>query len=1208
MPNSLNSFLDLFRKKSSRKLITKNPIKNRIRLIPKFSELKLNLEKAFHDDRGVYVILSNKNFFDIDDHGDYLINYENLKNNFLINLHESSLDTDLCECLGINLSDYSSASDNEGEGSLNLNMALDEDRKLLDYFPTLIFNKQFKVTVEINGNEAILRVSMRNENNYENITDKIKENGLILDFNPKAKKQSLTVLPYWIYQLFYSYFNQREFWTSNNPVLIASLQKLQNWVTEKDNENQLILDDLRLTDLKVLYFSKFDLYATKSLDASAHEDLASLIPLNDDLEEYLAYQEREEGLKAIQRGLKNWDNNSNTIKVKTADGSTVDLGLNPNTKKAILKLKTDYHHKPSNQIINNLKYHSESSIIKESPEFYNIFNLDISEYGLRVIGIGKPIVIPGQFGKVQQKAIFDGIDKLEEPDRGDDVSLESDGFVKIHLGKSNQDEDQYINLSENEIPYIKEKLDLAQRENQQSLNLKDSKTNKEIELDITRSESFHYFNSCLDRAKKIFRNNLKPESKSEQVSKEENDKAIIIQTNAENREYDETLKCENLNSDLDWSLVDIKEDIDIFPYQKECIQWLVNCFMAAYPGVLLADDMGLGKTFQTMCFMKILMRSLWQRRFPEIEFKPVLIVVPPILLDNFEKQAKDFFIDSEEFAFTILHGSRVRDYFCDVNAKVIPEAKLGYPLLDSKLLLKHKCLIMTYDTMVNYEHSLAKIPWSLLLCDEVQKAKSAKTQVSRVLKAIATKATFKILMSGTPVENDMSELWNIMDSTHAGLLGALKDFRKGYKAFFNSDSVYTEREECFQRLKQTLKFGDFNEGYANGRLKSEIRKDLPDLISETVSFKLEEEVEGQINSVLKSKYPALKKVSLIKQSSVHKFLANGKIYTRPYFKEWFETNYRLAKFKDILERIKNTREKALVFCEYNDYQEAVQDFINETYSLSLSPINSNLSEENKKANLNKFQTQIGFSALVLSPRCAGMGLNLQEANHVLHLTRWWNPAVEDQATCRAYRTGQKKNVYVYYFVADHVFEKNLHERLELKRNTRKNLFDLSYMQNVSEVDILEKMSKELVPDSEITVPTLNEIDFIKSDNKAEQGKKFENIIKDIFEKQGYIVTKPSKDRGVDFIFTNESAEQFAVQVKHVYGGKDYADRKTLLAFPQVIKTYSAEYNLEGGMFITNGTYKDSHRAEMQRMSDEHDIQWIDRSELDSRLKSINFSH
>ncbi len=1217
MLNSLRNSLKLFQKKNlnNSKPNNKANINSEVsfKLIPSLTNLKLRPEKDLNDN--IYDTLDK--FFNKTDSGDYAISYEDLKNNFLSDLKKMELNEDIARLLKNdfieNINEITESCEeeettraDEGEGTINLNDSTDEDRKILDYFPRLNFNREFKVRLNISGKEISLQISIKNKEGYSNITDKVQENGLILDLtHGNSKRQSLTVLPYWIYQLFNSYINHKELWTDENPTLIAALQKVHTWQTQYDPDNKMILGDLRISEANIFYFSKFDLYGAKSLDSASHEDLASLIPLNDVLEELLRYVNQEVALKAIQRGMRNWDTDSNLIKINTAEGKTIQLALNPLTKEAIKKLKTEFHHKPSEEIIDKLRYHSKSSILKELPEFSQIFNLDISEYGRRVIGIGKPITIPGQFGKVQQASMTDGMDDLVEPENKDRVSIEEDGFVKINLGQSNTGKETFINLNLDDINLAKEKLKIAYAENS-ILKLEDSKTKKEEFIDVSSTEAYHDLNSCLNSAKKILHkaSSNPDESKSK---KEEDLKALIIGTSCEKLDYDERNPYQNENPNLDWTLIDFKEGVHPFPYQKECVQWLSNCFMKEYPGVLLADDMGLGKTFQTMCFIKFLMKDLWQKRFPEEEFTPILIIVPPILLDNFEKQARDFFHDSKEFDFTVIHGSKIagakpiKDYFRDTDAKSKPEGKLGYELLDSKLLRQHRCIIMTYDTMVNYEHSLAKIPWSLLLCDEVQKAKSVKTNVTRVLKAISTKATFKILMSGTPVENDMSELWNIMDACHPGLLDALKEFRKKYKAFFNNDVPDIDKQSCFTKLNDVLKFGNYETGYANGRLKSEVRKDLPELIPENINFNLDKDTEESINNIFKSNYAALLKVGLIKQASIHKFLAAGKIYSSPDFHEWFSGCDRLNRLENILEKIKVKNEKVLVFCEYHHYQQAVQDFINHKYGLSLEPINSKLDEINKKDNLAKFQTHKGFSALVLSPRCAGMGLNLQEANHVIHLSRWWNPAVEDQATCRAYRTGQKKNVYVYYFVANHIFEKNLNDRLEIKRATRKNFFDLSYTQNVSGTEILNEMAQNNINEN-TRIPTLNDMDMIQASNTSEQGRIFENYIRTIFEASGYKVEKPKRrDTGIDFIFIDENNHEIGVQVKNVSGRCEYGDLKAIKSFSETLK----DYDLSQGMFITNGTYKDTHKQLMHRMSQEHNIEWIDRYKLAKLIEDLD---
>jgi SNF2 family DNA or RNA helicase len=484
--------------------------------------------------------------------------------------------------------------------------------------------------------------------------------------------------------------------------------------------------------------------------------------------------------------------------------------------------------------------------------------------------------------------------------------------------------------------------------------------------------------------------------------------------------------------------------------------------------------MGLGKTLQTLCFLRLMMQTYWKERCKNSPLKldaqafeserckhPILIVVTPILLDNFEKQAHDAFENARDFKFLQLHGKNIRDYYLE-NKRHLKgtEPALGrQALLDIDKLSAFRCIVITYDTLVNYQYSLAKVSWSVVLCDEVQKAKAASTNVSQSLKAVASKAIFTLLMSGTPIENDMNELWNIMDTAVAGLLGSLTTFRKTYKPFFH-ESDTQEKEKAFEELNQALKFGCFSEGFANGRLKEKVAQGLPQKIETDISVKLQPETIEEIRHIYKSDQTAVQKIGRIKQLSVHPFLYQSFQAQQASVEEWIQASHRLQRLEELLKAIAEKQEKALIFCEWHLYQNIVQDFVNQRYGKDLQAINSQVLLEERQAVLARFQETKGFSALVLSPKCAGMGLNLQEANHVIHLTRWWNPAVEDQATCRAYRTGQKKDVFVYYFVAEHAFEQNLNERIKQKRALRSNLFDLEYVTPIKPELLLSQLASE----------------------------------------------------------------------------------------------------------------------------------------------------
>ncbi|MFZ4085853.1 MAG: hypothetical protein ACOYK1_10040, partial [Vampirovibrionia bacterium] len=254
MINLLQNTLNLLRRKNAINSKQTTASRSHIKLMPSPTELKLRLEKSFND-LTIYDTLDK--FFNKTDSGDYAINYEDLKNNFLSDLKKTELNEDIARLLKNDFTEnineitesYEEEEDvksYEGEGTINLNDSTDEDRKILNYFPRLNFNREFKVRLNISGKEISLQISIKNKEGYSNITDKVQENGLILDLtHGNSKRQSLTTLPYWIYQLFDSYINHKELWTDENPTLIAALQKVHTWQTQHDPDNKMILGDLR---------------------------------------------------------------------------------------------------------------------------------------------------------------------------------------------------------------------------------------------------------------------------------------------------------------------------------------------------------------------------------------------------------------------------------------------------------------------------------------------------------------------------------------------------------------------------------------------------------------------------------------------------------------------------------------------------------------------------------------------------------------------------------------------------------------------------------------------------------------------------------------------------------------------------------------------------------------------------------------------------
>jgi|GEM_PF-5741200 len=1034
-------------------------------------------------------------------------------------------------------------------------------------------------------------------NNYE-IGDLIKTHGLFIQ--PQGVSGIYTILPFWIYQIYYSYKNNSKAWSFDNDLFIHALQKTRDWLARVGSNDQLVLRDNRLNVSKI-FTTRVDLTVMKSL---SYENKYCIVPTCIELDEELNYLNEEEKNKALQRGLANWNGDSNTIDFRSSNDKVVSLILDSQAKQAFTLLKKNYFNKTYDEVKESILCYSDESITNLYPEFHEFFNLDPSAYGKRVIGIGELIKMPGS-GTLQTiyKSLLGEIDELPDSLLDSRISsppvqkdINGNPAIALTIG-SDQDTNQFVFLYQDELETIKQDAYKAFRSNE-PLKILDRDTNKEHVFELTEKSNFDFLRKNLNQ----LINNLNPPTPKSPEPKPAKQESFHLQikSNYDKADYSEIEDSkinQDLNLDLNFSsyldVLNLKPGITARQHQVKGISWLVSCFLREYPGVIFADDMGLGKTFQAMCFIKILKSVLWQKRFLEPFTDPILIVVPQVLMKNFQEQASDFFTDPESFGFMILHGSSIKKFYrTDIKTSSSQESKSGTYFLDTAKLSEQKCIITTYDTLATYEKSLARVSWSLLLCDEVQKAKSCSSRISSSLKVIANKSTFKLFMSGTPIENDMREFWNLMDNTAPGLLGAFLSFKKSYPSFFRPCESDLERNADFSKLEKAIKFGDFEVGIVNGRLKEDIEDVKKDLSREdhNVSFALDQDVLSRIEDIKNSSISTLDKIQKIKILSIHKNLVD-QIHEEDY-RHWISSDSRLQKLQDILKTIKQNNEKALVFCEYNQYQKIVQNMINTEFyeaNPNLLAINSKLDASAREKTIQAFKRHEGFSALVLSPKCAGMGLNLQEANHIIHLSRWWNPAVEDQATCRAYRIGQRRKVHVYYFIADTEFERNLNDRLEEKRKMRKNLFSLSYNQDVSQLDLI---SLKKNPNSKLRHPS--EFDLIKAKSKTEQGTIFEDYIKELYEAHGYTLKK-IRDDGIDWVLEKDG-EQIGVQVKHTsnkfYGGSI----KDIERFPSTLQ----RHRFRKGIFITNGEYPNNLKKiidDINLSNNQVNIQWLDRSDL-----------
>ena len=459
----------------------------------------------------------------------------------------------------------------------------------------------------------------------------------------------------------------------------------------------------------------------------------------------------------------------------------------------------------------------------------------------------------------------------------------------------------------------------------------------------------------------------------------------------------------------------LKPEIDLLPHQREGVAWLQGLYRnPGAQGALLADDMGLGKTIQLWTLLEWI-------RLQNDPPKPSLIVCPVSLIHNWEDEYHKFFGGKDalpHYAFAKLHGDNTRQH-------------LKGKHLDLDKLERYPYVLTSYETLRQYHLDLPRVDWACVVLDESQKIKSPATQVTRAAKAL--KADFRVASTGTPVENHLSELWCIVDFVEPGRLGCLKDFLKEFPADPTQAEDLTEKiqERCGALLKR--------------RLKSQISQGLPSKTPSSPRVDMSPLQQQQYRSALaqgrKQDGTAPAMLSLLQ--GLRKLCAfHQGADLCPDVDSLRKESAKFAWLLKTLDEIKKRHEKVILFIELREFQRLLAHWLGEKYGLSIRTINGEVSTSREKEGsrhqiLREFNEQAGFQILILSPLAAGVGLTITCANHVIHFMRHWNPAKEDQATDRAYRIGQTKEVFVYYPLCVHpefkTFDEGLHDLLERKR-------------------------------------------------------------------------------------------------------------------------------------------------------------------------------
>jgi superfamily II DNA or RNA helicase len=503
-------------------------------------------------------------------------------------------------------------------------------------------------------------------------------------------------------------------------------------------------------------------------------------------------------------------------------------------------------------------------------------------------------------------------------------------------------------------------------------------------------------------------------------------------------------------------------------HQMESFRWKLDAWEAGQPGVLNADEQGLGKTLQAIAFLAWMRENM--ARSEAGRTGPVLVVAPTSLLVNWEEE-----VDKHLTAPGL--GNVIRLYGSALGGKKKPgpqgvETESGNTLLDLSDLHEaigegrgHRYWVLTtYTTLTNYQHSLMKIPFSTAVFDEIQNVKNPTTLSARA--AMAVNADFRIGLTGTPIENSTVDLWAIMEQLTPGRLGSLKEFR---------DRFGEPREGNMRELyAQVFEPQDGLPPVALRRLKEEVAKDLPPK-GRRIHPRLMPASQASVYEEARSKLAAgtrggaLKMLHHIRSVSVHPN-AESALEDASYV----AMSARLQAVMDILRGVRDRGERALVFIEHIKMQHRFIELVKREFGLlRVDLINGSTPIPRRQEIVNRFQRHLkrdeGFDLLVLGPKAAGTGLTLTSATHVIHLSRWWNPAVEEQCNDRIHRIGQTKPVTVHVPMAIHPgYQHNSFDCLLHSLMTRKRRLARSALWPMGDTEGDASRLQQMLADGEIT--------------------------------------------------------------------------------------------------------------------------------------------
>jgi SNF2 family DNA or RNA helicase len=640
-----------------------------------------------------------------------------------------------------------------------------------------------------------------------------------------------------------------------------------------------------------------------------------------------------------------------------------------------------------------------------------------------------------------------------------------------------------------------------------------------------------------------------------------------------------------------------------FKHQDIGVRWILGLLDQSdedkqIKGALLADDMGLGKTFMALSAVEHFYQELNEANETQ---KPTLIVAPLSLLENWKDEVVKTFKESPFSDIVILQSdgelNRFRNGGVEIRSGENEDGEfepkyslnIGEGHLD-RLDMPGRLVITTYQTLRDYQFSLCLVDWGVVVFDEAQNIKNPNALQTRAAKGL--KAGFKLVATGTPVENSLADFWCLMDTANPEHLGGYQDFRSKYiTPILQAAGDEVEEVRCRVGRELRIQVGSImlrrvKEDNLDGLpeknmfvgIDDEQWKYLPEL-GKTMSGYQQKVYDGAIESLDDSESNhVLATLQRLRSSSLHPRLADGGKLNIPKeareLDNIFNESEKLKSLIELLNIIQKRQEKCIIFAVNKRLQTFLSLALGSKYKLGpLSVINGDAKAVSKKAStptrksmIADFEAKDGFNVIVMSPVAAGVGLTVVGANNVVHFERHWNPAKEAQATDRVYRIGQTKDVNIYIPVLLHPemesFDVNLHRLL-----SKKSLLKDAVVTPEEVIPMPEGMGKKggLTEDQTITATEIHKLSW----------QQFEALTVEVMAKETNAdsawLASNGADKGSDGVISSDN-QLTLIQAKHTKRGR-YDGYKAIQEIVGAKPVYEAEMNKSNSklMFITNAT-------------------------------------